>query len=83
MCSVCNQFPCPAGCPEHKSQGIYTCRACQDGICNGESYYKIGEFYFHRDCLLDSYDKDELLRLLKGTPRIATDMSVMFVGEIR
>ena len=77
MCSVCNQFPCPVGCPEKGSQGLYTCAICEDGICNGERYYKVNGEYFHRDCLLDSYDKDELLQLLKGPGAIATDLVLL------
>lgn len=69
------------GCPEYTERGIYTCYACKDGICNGESYYKIGALYFHRECLMDSYDKDELLRLIKGQPKTASNYSLVFIGE--
>ena len=82
MCSVCNQQPCPVGCPERSDIGIYRCGVCHEGICDGERYYKIGNACFHRDCLLDRYDKDELLQLLKGPARVATPWSLIFGGDI-
>ena len=82
MCSVCNQFICPVDCPEFALPRLYTCAVCQDGICDGERYYKIGSSYFHRKCLLDSYDNEELLRLLVGPAKMATKWSLVFRGEI-
>ena len=83
MCSICNQFSCPLGCPNYRELGAYACHLCGDGICNGESYYKIGASYFHKECLLDSYDKEELLSLLGALPRIATDLKIacVLIGE--
>ena len=82
MCSVCNQFPCPVDCPEYTLPRLYTCHICEDGICDGERYYKIGAFYFHRKCLIDSSDSDELLRLLAGPARVASKWPFVFGGEI-
>ena len=76
MCSICNQSTCPILCPNHRENGIYTCRVCEDKICNGESYYKIDNQYYHKDCLFDSYDKEELLLLLGKKPRIAAENSI-------
>lgn len=82
MCSICNQFICPPDCPNHFEKGIYTCGCCGNGICDGDGYYKIGNSYFHKECLLNSYDKDELLLLCGATPRIATKggLACVFVG---
>ena len=76
MCSICNQFSCPELCPNHGGKSIYVCSHCKEGIYNGESYYKLGSSYFHKECLLDGYDKEELLSLL-GTPvRRASEIEI-------
>ena len=80
MYSICeahgNEF-----CKKNDRQ-IYSCRGCNEGISKGESYYKIGTSYFHRACLLEGYDKEELLLLLGAAPRVATEASLacVFVG---
>ena len=83
VCSICEQPLCPIGCPGYSEKGIYQCGACEDGICDGESYYKIGKTYFHRECLLECYDKDELLTLFGAIPRVATNCKVVFLGGIK
>lgn len=72
MCSICNYFICPSQCPNHYDKGIYTCECCGDGICDGESYYKIGDRYFHKDCLIENYCNDDLLLLFGASPRVAS-----------
>ncbi|MBQ8146795.1 MAG: hypothetical protein IJ039_08420 [Clostridia bacterium] len=78
MCSICNQFSCPELCPNHRGRSFYTCSHCREGICNGESYYKINGSYFHKECLLDSYDKEELLSLLGAPVRLASELEIAF-----
>ncbi len=81
MCSICNQLKCRVGCPNHVGYAVYECAACNEGICKGDRYYKIGESYFHRDCLLECYDKDELLALMGAVPRRASlGIACVFIG---
>ena len=83
MCSICNDSPCAFGCPNYRQEGRYICADCQDGISNGESYYKIGTSYFHRECLLDSHDKEEILLLFGAKACVVSNgLAVIGVGEI-
>jgi len=84
VCSICNQFTCPTLCPNHREKGIYTCAECGDGISNGECYYRIGSSFFHKECLLDSYDKEELLLLFGAKPRIAEKctLALLVLGDM-
>lgn len=83
MCSICNQFACPIGCPNHREKGIYKCAECGDGISIGEKYYKVKNTYYHKDCLFEIYDKDGLLDLFGINSRIATGLSLtcLIIGE--
>ena len=76
MCSICNQLSCPTLCPNRREQGTHTCHVCGDGIVTREYYYQIGTSFFHKDCLLDYYDKDELLALFGAQPRMAEESSI-------
>lgn len=71
MCSICGRYNCAAWCPNNYSKGIYTCSSCGSGICVGEKYYKIGDSYFHKECLVDNFCKEELISLFGATPRVA------------
>ena len=64
MCHICNMARCPVNCPNHKEKGLYTCKICESGISASEQMYRINGAYYHKECLLDFYDKDELLALL-------------------
>lgn len=76
MCHICNMARCPINCPNHNEIGIYTCKICQDGISISEQMYRINGAYYHKECLLDFYDKDELLALLGVRPRLASKESI-------
>ena len=81
MCSICNQQKCAMECPNYEEKAIYLCATCGEGITQGERYYKIGRSYYHKDCLLDCYDKDELLALVGAVPRRAgLSVSCVFIG---
>ena len=67
MCSICNQFVCHKACSEYEEQKR-TCMLCGGTIYSSETYYKIGNGYFHDWCLTESYTKRELLSLLGVTP---------------
>lgn len=82
MCSICNQLICPELCPNHEGRSIYTCSHCKEGICIGDSYYKLGGSYFHKECLLECYDKEELLSLLGAPVRRASEIEVDFYGPL-
>ena len=61
---------------------VYSCSFCDEGICEGERYYKVGVSYFHEECLRDNYCNAELLKLFGATPRVATkeEISLCVVG---
>lgn len=81
MCSICNQQRCGEECPNHTSPSLHSCALCKDGIVIGERYYKIGKSYFHKECLLEGYDKDELLALMGAFPRKARrGVACVFLG---
>ena len=83
MCSICNQIVCPIACPNQVSQGLYTCKSCGEEITVGDTYYKLGASYFHKECLLDSYDANDILTLLGVFPRTARGLSLtcLVIGE--
>ena len=83
MCSICNQFVCPAACPNSNGARVYTCQECGDGIYIGESYYKIKDSYYHKECISDAYSKQDILGLFGITPRIAQglNISLLLIGE--
>ena len=83
MCSICNQLVCPELCPNQGGVSIYRCSHCKEGICKGDSYYKLGNSYFHKECLLDCYDKEELLSLLGTSIRVASEFEVYAFGVRR
>ena len=76
MCQICNMTRCPVNCPNYSEKGIYTCKICQGGISAEEQIYRINGAYYHKECLLDYYDKDELLALLGVRPRPASKESI-------
>ena len=82
VCSICNHFRCPSWCPGHLGDGVFACESCGDGICDGEQYYKIGKSYFHKECIIDNFCKEDLLLLFGATPRVARKAlaSCVFVG---
>lgn len=73
MCSICGQFNCASWCPFNIGKRIFTCDSCGSGICDGEKYYKIGKKYFHKECLVENYCKEELLLIFGATPRVASE----------
>lgn len=68
MCSIYSGFHELEEC----SEPIYTCACCDEGICEGEEYYRVGNSCFHWECLKDNYCNVELLELFGATPRLAT-----------
>jgi len=82
VCSICNHLLCPSWCPNHTGTGVFVCGSCGDSICDGESYYKVGNTYFHKECLVDNFGKEDLLSLFGATPRVARKAlaSCVFVG---
>ena len=49
---------------------------CEDRIGIREYFYQVGDSFFHKDCLLDYYDKDELLALFGAKPRTVAEGSI-------
>ena len=80
MCSVYSRFPLA----NDADLPVYRCGFCDEGICEGERYYKVGVTYFHEECLRDNYCNAELLKLFGATPRVATrdEISLRVVGVI-
>lgn len=72
MCQICNMARCPVNCPNYREKGVYSCKICGGSIAESEQMYRISGNYYHKDCLLDFYDKDELLALLGYRPRLAS-----------
>ena len=65
----------------YDGKGVHICGSCQEAVAHGEKYYKIGASYFHKECLLESYDKEELLALLGAVPRRAhRGVACVFIG---
>ena len=82
MCDICDMTKCPVSCPNYSDKGIYTCTICQGGISLEEQMYRINGAYYHKECLLDFYDKEELLALLGARPRPASKESIKGIMAI-
>lgn len=55
MCAECKQVVCPAYCPNHVAKTVHRCDACGEGICEGDTAYKVsllngGELWYCADC---------------------------------
>ena len=71
MCSICGSLICDTWCPNHRDEGIYTCACCDDGICDGESYYEINGKHYHKECLTENYCTSEILDMFGAKVEIA------------
>lgn len=52
MCSECHCNPCHPSCPNApKSEPVYICDECADGIYDGEPYYSIEDNFYCESCI--------------------------------
>lgn len=52
MCEYCHSYPHKAGCPnEPEPKEVYICKHCKEGIQEGEEFVRIGEDFYHLECL--------------------------------
>lgn len=85
MCAICNQFSCPEECPNGGKDFIYRCSHCDEGIYQGEKYFKLMGEFFHKECMEDGFTPLELLSFLGIFPRIAENeelkLTCLLIGK--
>ena len=73
MCEYCHSYPHKSGCPnEPKAKNVYICKHCKEGIQEGEEFARIGEDFYHLECLEDLGIKEvlELAEIDVGTAEV-------------
>jgi hypothetical protein len=66
MCNICNErYGHDIWCPDYVNSELRECNECGSYIHQGQGFYKLGDLYFHKDCInnLTATDVLEILNI--------------------
>ena len=71
MCYLCNEAPCHMACPHFVDSSLQDCAECGSYICEGDKFYDLNGYKYHRECI-SMLTSTDILEILEIEPQVVS-----------